>query len=90
MKSGFKDRAAIKEGKKINSPWNFDCPPYDERTSCFVNAGTNYGVGHRQPVGHKGDPKQRVDVLPYGRQKPMETDYVHKGRPGLVEINEDE
>jgi hypothetical protein len=58
MKSGFKDPIAIKkqspkdhpvDGKK--SPWDFTCPQYDERSSCFVNTGTHYGVGHRQPVG---------------------------------------
>lgn len=59
MKSGFKDPIAIKkqdpkdkpvDGKK--SPWDFTCPQYDQRSSCFVNAGTHYGVGHKQPVGH--------------------------------------
>jgi hypothetical protein len=88
MKSGFKDPIAVKEGKKIKSPWNFDAPSYDERTSCFVNAGTNYGVGHKQPVGRQGNPKSEVDVLPKGRVKTMETDYIHKGRVSNVEIDE--
>lgn len=83
MKSGFSDPAKIKkqdpknhpeEGK--NSPWDFTCPQYDERSSCYVNAGTYYGVSHRQPVGHKGDAKQRVDVLPFGRPSTMEVDEV--------------
>ena len=83
MKSGFNDPAKIKkqepksrpeEGK--NSPWDFTCPSYDERSSCFVNAGTQYGVGHKQPVGHHGDPKQRVDTLPFGRPSTMEVDEV--------------
>ncbi len=81
MKSGFSDPIAIKkqnpqdkpkEGK--NSPWDFRCPQYDERSSCFVNAGTHYGVGHNQPVGHKDKPKERVDVLPMGRVKTMAID----------------
>jgi len=76
MKSKFKDPAAIKkqepkdkpvDGK--NSPWDFRCPQYDQRSSCFVNAGTDYGVGINQPVGHSGDPKQKVDVYPYGSFK---------------------
>lgn len=81
MKSGFKDPAAIKsqnpkdqpkDGK--NSPWDFRCPQYDQRSSCFVNAGTHYGVGINQPVGHKGDPKMSVDVLPKGRVNTMVID----------------
>lgn len=88
MKTGFKDPIAVKEGKKIKSPWNFDQPPYDERSSCYLNAGTDYGVGHKQPVGRMGNPKSSVDVLPKGRVKTMETDFVHKGRVSNVEIDE--
>jgi hypothetical protein len=81
MESGFKDPTKIKgqkpkeqpkDGK--NSPWDFRCPEYDQRTSCFVNAGTEYGVGHRQPVGHEGNPKSKVDVLPHGRVNTMRVD----------------
>jgi hypothetical protein len=61
-----------KDGK--NSPWDFRCPQYDQRSSNFVNAGTHYGVGIKQPVGHKGDPKTRVDVLPFGRPETMRVD----------------
>lgn len=81
MKSGFKDPISIKDqkpkdkpmdGKK--SPWDFTCPQYDQRSSCFVNAGTHYGVGHRQPVGHEGNPKSRAPTLPMGRVNTMEVD----------------
>lgn len=83
MKSGFADPDKIKnqrpkdqpiDGK--NSPWDYRCPQYDERSSCFVKAGTRYGIGLRQPVGHHGDPKMRVDVLPFGRVNTMKTDEV--------------
>jgi len=90
MKTGFKDPIAVKEGKKVKNPWKFDQPPYDERTSCYVNAGTNYGVGHRQPVGRSGNPKSSVDVLPKGRVNTMETDYVHHGKVSNVEVTEEE
>src|ERR1051326_7248684 len=70
-KSGFADPIRIKDQNPkdepkdgVNSPWDFRCPQYDQRSSNFVNAGTHYGIGHRQPVGHSGDPKQVVDVLP--------------------------
>lgn len=74
-KSGFKDPSAIKEQREIdkpqdgkNSPWDFRCPQYDQRSSNFVNAGTHYGVGINQPVGHAGNPKPVVDVLPQNRR----------------------
>lgn len=81
MKSVFKDPTKIKnqrpqdklkDGK--NSPWDFRCPQYDERSSCFVKAGTDYGIGHKQPVGHEGNPKQSVNVLPMGRVNTMKID----------------
>jgi hypothetical protein len=81
MKSGFKETNSIKnqrpEDKPVdgkNSPWDFRCPQYDQRSSNFVNAGTHYGVGMNQPVGHKDNPKQYVDVLPFGRVNTMRTD----------------
>jgi hypothetical protein len=61
-----------KDGK--NSPWDFRCPQYDQRSSNFVNAGTHYGVGHKQPVGHKGNPVERVPTMPFGRPETMEVD----------------
>lgn len=72
-KSGFKDPCAPKQEKGIkpqetNIGFNFTCPEYDERTSCFINAGTHYGVGHRQPVGHEGEPAKEVAVLPHNRR----------------------
>jgi hypothetical protein len=83
MKSHFKDPTAIKkqmpkdkpeDGKK--SPWDFTCPQYDQRSSCFVNAGTHYGVGPKQSVGHEGNPKSKVDVLPMSRHPTMEVDEI--------------
>lgn len=74
MKTTFKDPIAVKDGKRIKSPWNFNCPPYDERTSCYVDAGSHYGVGHRQPVGHKGDPKMRVATMPFNKREGMAVD----------------
>lgn len=71
MKTGFSDPIAPKPGQKKKSPWDFRCPPYDERTSCYVSAGSHYGIGHRQPVGHEGNPKERASTLPYGRVNTM-------------------
>ena len=82
MKSGFSDPIKIKNQRPKDSPqgpdkewpFNFKCPQYDERSSCFVNAGTHYGVGHTQPVGHHGNPKQRAQCLPSGRVNTMRVD----------------
>lgn len=74
-KSGFYEPNAIKNqdpkckpenGK--NSPWDFRCPQYDQRSSNFINAGTHYGVGIPQPIGHEGNPKQTVSILPQNRK----------------------
>lgn len=84
MKTGFKDRAAIKkqepkdkpvDGKPYPLGWDFRCPQYDQRSSCFINAGTKYGVGITQPVGHSGQPKERADCLPFGRVNTLKTSY---------------
>lgn len=61
-----------KDGK--NSPWDFRCPQYDQRSSNFVNAGTHYGVGHNNPIGHDNNPKKFVSTLPQGRVKTMQDD----------------
>jgi hypothetical protein len=60
----------IKDQKK-KSPWDFRCPPYDERTSCYVNAGSHFGVGFKNPVGHKEKVKSRIPTLPFGRIETM-------------------
>jgi len=80
-KSGFADPIRIKEQNKdcqpedgVKSPWDFRCPQYDQRSSNFINAGTHYGIGYNQPVGHKGDPKQNVDVLPQMRVNTLQDD----------------
>lgn len=88
MKTGFKDPIAVKdESKKMKSPWNFDCPHYDERSSCFVNAGSHYGVGHRQPVGYKGNPSQMAATLPEHKAKTMKIDDVpHRNLPVDMEL----
>ena len=81
METGFHDPIApkIKKEKK-KSPWDYRCPPYDERSSCYVNTGTDYGIAHRQPVGHEGNPKSRVSVLPFGRIPTMKVSRVAESR----------
>lgn len=80
-KSGFADPVRIKEQNPkdkpvdgVKSPWDFRCPQYDQRSSNFVNAGSHYGIAHRQPVGHQGNPKAVVDVLPRTRKNTTQDD----------------
>lgn len=79
MKTGFNDpiRDSVKKEKK-KSPWDFRCPPYDERSSCYVNAGSHHGLGFRNPVGHSGNSKSRAATLPFGRVSTMETFRIPK------------
>lgn len=79
--SGFEDPARIKEQNEreqpkdgVKSPWDFRCPQYDQRSSNFVNAGTHYGVGITQPVGHEGDPVAEVAALPRNRKNTTQDD----------------
>jgi len=62
METGFQDPIKIQKPQKKRGLWNYEAPLYDERSSCYVSAGTDYGVGHKQPVGHSGNPKR--DVIP--------------------------
>ncbi len=81
MRTGFAEPNKIKNQKPgdkpvngKNSPWDFRCPQYDERTGRGVEAGTHYGVGINQPVGHAGLPKENVPCLPRGRVNTMVDD----------------
>lgn len=77
MKTGFKNILEEKDTKKMKSPWNFDAPPYDERSSCYVNTGSHYGVGHTQPIGSKEH--KTASPIPMGRHTTLKTDEIpHK------------
>lgn len=79
MKTGFKDRLEVPEGKKIKNPWDFTNTTYDQRTSCFISAGTDYGVGKNQPIGKFHASNE--GGVPYGRGNHLKTDYIHHGKP---------
>ena len=66
-----------KEEKKKN-PWDFTAPCYDQRN--MISAGDSYGVGHTNPVGHKGPAKQRVDTLPFGKGSTEKVDNIDISR----------
>jgi hypothetical protein len=79
MKTGFKDALAVKkeDPKPANEKgnelaWSYKQPDYDKRSSCFVNAGTHYGVGHTQPVGSSS--YKAPSPIPFGRINTMRID----------------
>lgn len=81
--SHFKEPNAIKKQKPeckpedgVKSPWDYRCPQYDQRSGPWVNAGTHYGKGINQPIGHEGNPKMRVSTMPFGRIATMDADEV--------------
>jgi hypothetical protein len=80
-RSGFADPIRIKNQNPVDqpkdgvkSPWDFTCPQYDQRSSNFVNAGTHYGIGHKQPIGHEGNPTPTAPTLPRNRMNTLQDD----------------
>lgn len=65
FKDPVKDHTPEKT-ENFNKLWNFDSTPYDQRHSCFISAGMNHGVGHRQPEGHKGNATKGNKTIPLG------------------------
>lgn len=47
----FHDPIAPREKKVMVKPWSFSAPSYDNRSGDSVQAGADYGVGFRTPVG---------------------------------------
>jgi hypothetical protein len=85
MDTGFKDPIGIKSKKELKNPINFDQPPYDQRSSCYQNAGTFYGVGKKTPTGSIGNPKTTYGV-PMGRVNTLEVSHIHRGNSTNVDF----
>lgn len=51
MKKPFKNPIRPKKKEDGKYPFEFKAPSYDNRTSCSMKAGNDYGVGFRNPVG---------------------------------------
>ena len=66
----FKDALKIKEKKDGKYPWTYDAPHYDKRSSHYMSAGDNYGIGHKQPIGK--DKHTNFDAVPTGRPPTLE------------------
>jgi hypothetical protein len=70
MKTGFPNAVTPSKDESGKNPWSFKAPEYDD--SRAVQAGCEYGVGHRNPVGHKDGVKQRVPTMPFGHVDTMD------------------
>jgi hypothetical protein len=51
MKDVFKDRHEPKKRKQEGEPWSFKADSKDRAISGSLYAGTDYGIGFKQPVG---------------------------------------
>jgi len=51
MNKVLKDPISPKKRTDGDFPWSYKAPSYDNRTSCSISAGNDYGIGHRTPVG---------------------------------------
>lgn len=47
----FHDPIAPKKKEDGKKPWSFKAPSYDNRSSCSISAGDDYGIGFKTPVG---------------------------------------
>lgn len=50
-KGEFKDPISPSKREDGKYPFEFKAPTYDNRTSCSISAGNDYGVGFKTPVG---------------------------------------
>lgn len=65
----IKPRSVFPKQKPVdgkNSPWDLECPDYDQRTSVFIRCGQDYDTGFNGPVGSKEAAKLFVPALPQG------------------------
>lgn len=69
--------------KKIKAPWNLTQPSYDDRSSCYVNVGSHYGVGKTQPIGSKTASNR--SPIPKGKNFGMKVDNVSR-KPLSIEV----
>lgn len=73
MKKNFKNNLED-TGISMKSPWDFTQPHYDQRSSCFVNAGSHHGVGYIQPIGSKNHTSK--GGVPIGKGMGMTVDEI--------------
>ena len=66
MAKKIKDQVKIHSDQSFKSPYDFKSMPYDQRSSSFISAGNQFGVGKRQPIGKTGEPSNQGPI-PFGK-----------------------
>jgi len=65
MNKVLKDPIAVKiRQNETQKEWSYDAPSYDNRTSCSISAGDDYGSGHRNPIGSKQSTPMKSGPIP--------------------------
>jgi len=66
MNKVLKDPIAPNKKDNGDYPFEYKAPSYDNRTSCSMSAGNDYGTGFRNPIG-KDEPRS-LDSGPIPQQ----------------------
>lgn len=65
MSKILKDRLAPKERvNETQKEWTYNAPSYDNRTSCSISAGDNYGIGRTNPIGKESAAPMSAGPIP--------------------------
>lgn len=78
MKEKFKNPIAPRNEKpsnkmtEKNTAFTFSQIPYDQRSGCFIKAGTDYGVGFNQPIAKESNKKESCIPQKAFKWKPYE------------------
>ncbi len=64
MKKPFKDPIAPSQKKDGVREWSFKAPSYDNRTSCSIPGGNDYGIGFKTPIGKERASSMKSGPIP--------------------------
>ena len=65
------NRIAPRKKDSGKYPFDFKAPSYDNRSSCSIAAGNDYGMGFNQPIG-----KMKASSMKEG-PIPQESTFIH-------------
>lgn len=68
MTKPFKDPIRPKKKEHGKYPWDFKAPSYDNRSSCSINVGDDYGTGFNQPIGKFKAKEWNQGPIPMGNK----------------------
>lgn len=77
-KKVWDNRIAPKKKEHGKYPWDFKAPSYDNRTSCSVGAGDDYGVGFKQSTGKFRASSMESGPIPQKNYIRNGKDFVYK------------